>query len=31
MVLSDCGLEPDGALTSTDFEGLPMPERVWDE
>lgn len=31
MVLSDYGIVPDDTLGPADFEGLPMPEKVWDD
>lgn len=30
MFLGKLGLEPDGALTAGDLEGLPLPAGVWD-
>lgn len=29
-VLQRMGIEPDGPLTATDLEGLPLPERLWE-
>jgi hypothetical protein len=31
MVLGMLGLEPDQPLDSRVFEGLPMPDKVWDD
>ena len=30
LVLQKLGIEPDGPMTDKDFEGLPMPENIWD-
>lgn len=30
MVLESLDIEPDRPLVTADFEGLPMPEKVWD-
>lgn len=30
MLREKLGIEPDGALDDSDFEGLPMPKNVWD-
>ena len=30
MLREKLGIEPDGALTDADFEGLPIPKNVWD-
>jgi hypothetical protein len=30
-VLEGLGIAPNGALGRETFEGLPMPEKVWDE
>jgi hypothetical protein len=30
MLLRDHGIEPDGALSDTDFAGLPLPQEAWD-
>ena len=29
-VLERFGIEPDGALTAQDLQGLPLPERLWE-
>jgi len=31
MLLRECGIEPDGPVPDSDLEGLPIPEKVWDE
>lgn len=31
MMLGDMGIESDGPLTQADLEGLPVPEKVWDD
>ena len=31
MLLDDLGLEPDGRVPDSDFAGLPLPEKVWDD
>ncbi|MBV8167849.1 MAG: DinB family protein [Alphaproteobacteria bacterium] len=31
MLLDGLGIEPNQRMTAADFEGLPMPEKVWDE
>ncbi|MDX1513411.1 MAG: glutaredoxin domain-containing protein [Gammaproteobacteria bacterium] len=30
LTLEKLGVEPDGPLTDNDFDGLPMPQNVWD-
>ncbi|MEQ8320051.1 MAG: glutaredoxin domain-containing protein [Rhodospirillales bacterium] len=30
MLREKLGIEPDGALDDSDFEGLPLPKNVWD-
>jgi hypothetical protein len=30
LTLEKIGIEPDGPLTDNDFDGLPMPQNVWD-
>ncbi len=31
MLLRECGIEPDGPVPDSELEGLPIPEKVWDE
>jgi hypothetical protein len=31
MILDGLGLVPDGPLVAADLEGLPLPEKVWDD
>jgi hypothetical protein len=31
MLLETIGIEPNQRMTAADYEGLPMPEKVWDE
>lgn len=31
MILEQKGISPDGPLSADDLEGLPVPEKVWDD
>ena len=31
MLLRECGIEPNGPVPDSELEGLPIPEKVWDD
>lgn len=31
LILDTLGIEPNGRLTATEFAGLPLPEKAWDD